>query len=74
MVEIKNITIGRLMDLCQQHRYLLLRTRLGEQVGLNCGMWKIAKRKNRNLNLETNFISFQVCGLHEYINNKVPFV
>jgi hypothetical protein len=75
MSQVKNITIGRLFDLCEQHKYLLLRTRMGEQVGLNCGVSKIAKRRLMSqLEKETNFISFQACGLNEYINNKVPFV
>jgi hypothetical protein len=74
MKPIKNITVGRLFELCEQHKYLLLRTRMGEQVGLNCAVSKIAKRKDRDLSLETNFISFQACGLNEYINNKIPFV
>lgn len=67
------LTVRQLYDACQEHKYLLLRFRSGYQMGVNCGIAKIAQRLNpKNLDGQTDFISYKPCGLEEYIQNKNP--
>lgn len=70
-----NITFFQLLDLCEKHRYLLLRKKNGKLVGLNCGVSRLArKRFCTKMDYETNFVSFQSVTINEYINYKAPFV
>ena len=74
-MQVKYITYGQLLALCQNHKYLLLRRASGRASVLNCGLAKVAQRKlNREANEETGFVSFRAIGLNEYISLKAPFV
>lgn len=74
-MQVKYITYGQLLALCQDHKYLLLRRASGRASVLNCGLVKVAQRKvNREANEETGFVSFREIDLHEYISLKAPFV
>lgn len=74
-MQVKYITYGQLIALCQTNKYLLLRRASGRASVLNCGLAKVAHRKvNRKANEETGFVSFQAIGMHEYISLKRPLV
>jgi len=70
----KNITIGQLLELCKKHRYMIVRDQNGQKYGLNGRLHEIARRRNKHkLDKETNIVSFMACGIHEYINYKIPY-
>ena len=71
---LKNITIGRLFELCEKHHYMIVRDQNGWEYGLNGRLHQIARRRNtHDLSTETNLVSFRACGMHEYISHKIPF-
>lgn len=68
------LTVGQLYDACQKHRYILLRFSSGYQMGVNCGIAKIAQKlKPKKRSSLTDFISYKSCNIEEYIQHKHPY-
>lgn len=69
------LTVKQLYDACQKNKYLLLRFASGYQMGVNCKAAKIAQRLNpKEWDKKTEFVSYQPCGMEEYIQHKHPFL
>ncbi len=68
------LTVQQLNAACQNNKFLLLRFKSGYQMGINCKVAGIVrKRKMYNDSELTEFVSYKPCGIAEYIEHKHPF-
>jgi len=72
----KNITIKKLYEICQDNKYIALRFGDNYLMGVNCSVAKIlnpSKDIKEIGNKETQFYSFRPISFMEYIRIKRPF-
>lgn len=70
----RNMTVAELYEACMENRYLLLRFASGYQMGINCKIAPLARKKIDNSDdSETDFVSYIPCDLITYIQHKHPF-
>lgn len=68
------LTVGQLKNACKNHRYILVRFRSGNLMGINTKVANIAiKRKEYGDNDFTNYIGFIPCDFQTYISYKHGF-
>jgi hypothetical protein len=70
----KNIKNSRLLQLCQDNRYLLIRiTPMSPLIGINCKLVILKSlRKHINLDQDSGVFSFRHCDFSEYLTYKLP--
>lgn len=72
-----NITVKQLIKICNENKFIVVRYKNGDAGAINCKVATIPSRLKRaeaNIDLETRFVSYYPCDLHEYISLKQPFV
>jgi len=73
----KKLRIYQIHNVCQLHKYLLLRYPDGHYIAINCKVVntkKLLKKFDKKPNAKTNFVSFRACSFMEYISLKTPFL
>ena len=69
------LTVSKLRKACKNYNYILVRNKLGDLIGINTKIAKIAdKRKKYHGNQKTRYISFLPCDFQTYISFKTGFL
>jgi len=70
----KNLTIGQLLKICQNNKFVLLRDSANHQLhGVNCKIALLAAKQPLGFfDQETRFYAWQPCTIHEYISHRMP--
>ncbi len=67
------LTVSDIRRLCANNKYIGLRDGSGYLMGINCRVPFMGKNKNNDEKRKTEFISYKVLSLNEYISIKHPF-
>lgn len=71
----RNLTIKQLKKICQNNKYILLRTDNMRLIGYNTALKDISIRKHKPKGTDfTSFVSWQPCDFQTYISYKVGYI